>query len=144
MPVKIRPATPADAPGLMRLNIDFNGPGTQTTEGMAVALSAPSPELVLVAQQEGTSELLGFCCCLLKNSLCYGEPSGEVTEFYVDPRYRRQGIGRALLMEAINQCQARGAQEITLLTGDDNLPAQALYTAGGFTPSGELHMEWEG
>lgn len=144
MPVKIRFASPADAPALMRLNTDFNGPGTQTAEGMAASLSTSSPELVLVAQQEGTGELLGFCCCLIKCSLCYGEPSGEVTEFYIDPLYRRQGIGRALLAEAVNQCRARGAQEITLLTGGDNLPAQALYTAGGFTPSGELHMEWEG
>lgn len=139
MPIAIRMASPEDAPGLMRLNTAFNGPGTQTVEGIKAALETPGAELVLVAEAAG--EPIAFCCCQLKYSFCYGEPSGEITEFYVDPGYRRQGVGRRLLQAAIGQCKARGAGEITLLTGDDNYAAQALYASGGFAPSGELHME---
>lgn len=138
MPITIRPARPSDAPALLALNTAFNGPGSQTPEAVAEFLRSPGPELVLVAE---AAELAGFCCCLLKRSFCYAEPSAEITEFYVSPAWRRQGVGRSLLEAAVAQCKARGAVEITLLTGSDNLPAQALYRAGGFSPTGELHME---
>ncbi len=140
----IRPACPGDAPELLRLNTAFNGPGDQTIEGIEKALKDPGGERVLVAQGAKGQGLLGFCCCQLKRSFCYREPVGEITEFYVDPAFRRQGVGRALLKEALCLCRAQGAEEITLLTGGDNLPAQALYAAGGFVPSGELHMALEG
>jgi len=143
MPINIRPARPEDAPSLLRLNIEFNGPGEQTLDGVEKSLSLPGPEQVLVAEASEGNELVGFCCCLLKRSFCYREPSAEITEFYVDKSHRRQGIGRDLLKAAVALCKSCGACEITLLTGADNRAAQALYRGSGFAPSGELHMGLE-
>lgn len=134
-----RPAVPGDAPELLRLNEAFNGPGGQTLAAVESALSTPGGERVFVAQ-EGDS-LAGFCCCQVKRSFCYQEPACEVTEFFVDPPYRRQGAGRGLMAQVARLCRQLGVGEVTLLTGDDNLAAQAFYKDAGFSPSGELHME---
>lgn len=143
MSATIRAASPQDALALMQLNAAFNGPGGQTLENIRAALQRPGPEYVLVAEAEG-EELVGFCCCLLKSSFCYEAPTAEITEFFISPDYRRQGIGTRLLNTVLSLCRSRGAKEITLLTGDDNIPAQAFYKSLGFVPSGELHMEWGG
>lgn len=140
MPVIIRPARPQDAPQLLRLNEAFNGPGDQTLQGISAALEAPGPERVFVAEAGEKGNLAGFCCCLLKHSFCYREPSGEITEFFVDPPWRRQGVGRALLECAIEFCRSQGVSELTLLTGEDNFTAQAFYKSLGFGPTGEQHM----
>lgn len=140
MPITIRLARPADAAELMRLNEDFNGPSGQSLAAMEDALREPGPEVVFVAESAGAEGLAGFCCCLVKHSFCYDVPSAEITEFFVDPACRRQGVGRALLAAALEHCRAGEIYEVTLLTGEDNYPAQSLYQGLGFRPTGELHM----
>ena len=51
---------------------------------------------------------------------------------YVDPHYRKQGIGQALLKAA--QCFAleQRATKIMLQTAQDNISAQKLYEAEGY------------
>jgi ribosomal protein S18 acetylase RimI-like enzyme len=53
----------------------------------------------------------------------------EVTWLYVDPRHHRQGVGRALLRQAIAAAGSR--VEVTVLDG--NPAALALYLSEGFT-----------
>ena len=143
MPMDFRPATPSDASELLRLNAAFNGPPSQTLAATREALAHPGAERVFVAQPCQGDRLAGFCCCQLKRSFCYPEPSCEVTEFYVDPPYRRQGVGRGLMAQVFRLCQEEGAAELSLLTGGDNQAAQAFYSSLGFRPSGELHMSSE-
>lgn len=133
-----RLAVPGDAPELLRLNEAFNGPGGQTPAGVEAALSHPGEERVFVAQ--AGDRLAGFCCCQLKRSFCYTEPACEVTEFFVDPPYRRQGVGRGLMAQVARLCGQQGVSEVALLTGDDNRAAQAFYSSMGFSLSGEVHM----
>lgn len=135
-----RPASPSDAPELQRLNIAFNGPPGQTLEDTEAALAMSGSEKVFVAQMDASNVLGGFCCCQVKYSFCYSRPSVEVTEFFVDPPCRRQGLGRGLMGQVSALCQKLGAEELTLLTGGDNVTAQAFYKSLGFAPSGELHM----
>ena len=66
-----------------------------------------------------------------------------MTELYVCPAYRRQGVARQLLEAFFELCRQEGAEAVTVLTGEDNAPAQALYQRMGFAPSGEVHFEQE-
>ena len=86
-------------------------------------------------------EPAGFLCGLLKRSACYSRPSAEVTELYVCPGCRRQGVARQLLEAFLDACRQEGVEAVTVLTGEDNAPAQALYQKMGFSPSGEAHFE---
>jgi ribosomal protein S18 acetylase RimI-like enzyme len=48
------------------------------------------------------------------------------------PAYRRQGLGRAVLLECLRRMQERGMQRVSVSTGVTNLPAIRLYEGVGF------------
>lgn len=137
--LEIRAARPTDALALVALNRRFNGETGATATTVAAALLAPGGELVFVAVEGGV--LVGFCCAQVKRSMCYLEPHGEITEMYVAPQHRRQGLATGLLACAEQALAALGVREITLLTGDTNMAAQAAYEACGYVRSGEAHYE---
>lgn len=136
----IRLAVPEDGAELLRLNEEFNGPGDVNASGIAGSLAGNPQELVVVA--EGPQGLRGFVCVQVKRSFCYERPVPEITEVYVEPESRGQGLGTAMLKLAQEAYIRRyGRPEgFELLTGEDNLPARALYERLGFRPDGELHL----
>ena len=93
--VTVRPALPEDGQVLFAMNRAFNGEGVASPQEAALALAHPGSERVLLAFVAG--EPAGFLCGLLKRSACYSRPSAEVTELYVCPGCRRQGVARQLL-----------------------------------------------
>ena len=60
----------------------------------------------------------------------------HVTTFGVHPEWRRQGIGRQLLLNLIELSVAIGARRMTLEVRASNGSAQALYQAFGFEVAG--------
>ena len=48
------------------------------------------------------------------------------------PAYRRQGLGRAVLLECLRRMQARGMDRVSVSTGVSNMPAIRLYEGVGF------------
>ena len=60
--------------------------------------------------------------------------AAEVKRMYVDPAWRGQGVGRALLVTLIAGARARGYRVLRLGTLHDMTPAQALYRSLGFVP----------
>ena len=53
-------------------------------------------------------------------------------ELYVDPAYRQQGLGGALVQESDKQARERGATEIYLTTNQKNKPAQGPYRSQNY------------
>jgi len=135
--MSVRLAVPSDAPALLKLNDAFNGPGLGDAAHIEHSLCENPSKIVCVAELDG--ETVGFCCAQLVSSICYKEKCGEITELYVEPRARRQGLATALLQLAERELVSRGATELKLLTGDDNFPARALYESLGYEADGEVH-----
>jgi len=63
----------------------------------------------------------------------YATPHAELTELFVEPGYRRRGVGRALVAHAERLARERGAEELGVLTGFTNLEGQAFYRVVGYT-----------
>jgi len=59
------------------------------------------------------------------------------TSAWIDPRYRRRGLGRKLVDTAITWAAAHGADHMRLWVDDTNPAAAEFYRAIGFVPTGE-------
>jgi ribosomal protein S18 acetylase RimI-like enzyme len=87
-------------------------------------------ETVYVAELAGA--VCGFVSLRLTPYLDQDVPYAEITEVYVDPEARRHGVARALMSYAEGQAARSGATSVHLVTGADNVDAQAFYKAAGY------------
>ena len=135
----VRIATVQDAEQLEILNNEFNGEGETTLENIRASLADNKQEIVVVDETNG--ELTGFVCVQLKKSFCYNDYMPEITEVYVKPQYRRNGIARAMITYAEEFCQSHfPVHKFELLTGTETATAQSVYAKLGFAEDGELHL----
>lgn len=83
----------------------------------------------------------GLVCVQLKKSFCYDDYMPEITEVYVQPQYRCNGIARAMITYAEEYCKSHyPLHKFELLTGDENDGAQSVYAKLGYREDGELHL----
>jgi len=62
-------------------------------------------------------------------------------DFVVDPKFRRQGVGHALIQRCITWAKEKGFPGVTLETQDINVPACLLYASCGFELRGfDTHL----
>ena len=135
----VRIATVQDAEQLELLNNEFNGEGETTLDNIRNSLANNHQEVIVVDEQNG--ELTGFVCVQLKKSFCYDDYMPEITEVYVKPKYRRNGIARAMITYAEEYCKKQfPLHKFELLTGTENDGAQSVYAMLGYSEDGELHL----
>jgi ribosomal protein S18 acetylase RimI-like enzyme len=126
----IRTTTPADAGDLARMNAAFNGVSDSAAQVAARLAACADIEIAILAELDG--QVGGFACVRVVPCVLYAEPHAELTELYVEPAFRRRGLGRALIALAEQLARARGAADLLIMTGVGNAEAQALYRALGY------------
>jgi GNAT superfamily N-acetyltransferase len=126
----IRLAIPADAADLARMNAAFNGVSDSAAQIAARLVACAEIETALVAELDG--QVGGFACLRVVPCVLYAEPYAELTELYVEPEFRRRGLGRALIAYAEQLAGTRGATDLIIMTGIGNAAAQALYRTAGY------------
>ena len=126
----IRTATPADAADLARMNAAFNGVYDSAAQIAARLAACADIETAILAELDG--QVGGFACVRIVPCVLYAEPYAELTELYVEPAFRRRGLGRALIASAEQLARGRGATDLLIMTGVGNAVAQALYRAAGY------------
>jgi ribosomal protein S18 acetylase RimI-like enzyme len=62
-----------------------------------------------------------------------------LNDLYVHPECRRLGVGRALMLRAIEHARETGYGRVELATAEDNRSAQMLYEDLGFTRATGFH-----
>jgi len=131
----VRTAELEDAGVAARLLYDFN---TEYDE------PAPEPERlaerVRLLLSEGHNRILlagdppeGIAVLRFRPALWSFALECHLAELYVVPAKRGQGIGRALMEEALRLARAQGADSIDLGTSEDDTAARGLYERLGFT-----------
>jgi ribosomal protein S18 acetylase RimI-like enzyme len=85
------------------------------------------PQASFVLRNDRTKDLMGFVlACRM------GLDVGHIAQLAVAPGLQRQGVGRALLVRALDTLKDLGCQTTHLAVHRDNVGAYALYRALGF------------
>lgn len=93
----------------------------------------------IVAERDG--EVAGSCYVVIPaRDGDLGPDVAELVAIYVDPAHWRQGIGRALVAEALERASRAGALEVSLWTLCESQPAQSFYKQLGWRPDGSKQL----
>jgi GNAT superfamily N-acetyltransferase len=63
--------------------------------------------------------------------------AAHLISMWVDPVARNRGVGRKLVDAVVAWARGHGIGEVSLWVAEGNAPAEALYLASGFAPTGE-------
>ena len=131
MPLVIRSVLPNDQPAWQRLwrgycefyEAPLRDEVTQRT--WTRILDPDSGIMCLLAETGG--HVVGFAHCVVHENTWETQPVCYLEDLYVDPAWRGQGVGRALLEWLRNAMRAEGWARLYWVTHKDNRPARALY-----------------
>jgi [ribosomal protein S18]-alanine N-acetyltransferase len=124
----------------MRLMTENDLPAIQCVDEMAfvpvwqnslITLQIAFQQAGIATVAEVDNQIVGYQISTLTHM------GGHLARLAVLPEYQKRGIGRALLLDMLNQYYQRGAQIVTVNTQKDNLSSLSLYQKAGFKFSGE-------
>ncbi|MBQ4321718.1 MAG: ribosomal protein S18-alanine N-acetyltransferase [Oscillospiraceae bacterium] len=124
--MQIRKAERADLPGLVAIeDLSFSEPWSHASMASAVE----NPDIYTAVSLEGGT-VTGYVILALMGI------EAEIYNVAVHPDARRQGLGAALLQNALKKAEQEGAETVFLEVRASNAPAKALYLGHGFVPVG--------
>ncbi|MGA0608164.1 GNAT family N-acetyltransferase [Phenylobacterium sp. VNQ135] len=149
--ITLRPATAADEARLGELGAllvarhhDFDArrfiaPTADTARGYGAYLveELGKRDVVVLAAADAEGRLVGYAYGALEGMdwLALRGPAGVVYDLVVDPAEQGRGVGRRLLLAAIERLEALGAPQVVLSAAYPNAGAQRLFASVGFRPT---------
>jgi len=94
------------------------------------------PDGFLAAEFQG--RLVGYVIGVIRWGL-----TGHILAIAVDPPYRRQGVGTALVTNILDRLRAGGAKHVRLEVRKSNLSARQFYQKLGFAEQEEIPFYYE-
>ena len=129
-------ATPAHADVVGRMLCDFNtefetpGPSAGEFSMRLAGLLHRDDLIVLLTGDDDDPD--GLALLTLRLTHFFDGPLAQLEELYVRPTRRDQGIGTALLNEAIRLVRHRGGQEMHINVDEVDTAARRFYERHGF------------
>lgn len=141
--IVIRRAEESDLPAIGKLLEDLID-AMVNTEGIDTGIAVKNCERllnnasshILVAAREGTP--VGFINFTVRQTILHHSPSGLIDELVVAEEYRGKGVGRQLVLAAIEKCRELECCEVEVSTEKTNLKAGEFYKQCGFEERGML------
>jgi GNAT superfamily N-acetyltransferase len=148
--MQIRPAVMADVAALAQLA----GPVFRETYGAAIPAAILAPYLARTFTPAAFAAMLGAATTTLFVVMVDGviggyakllaapipgdaAPAVEMSTLYLDRRYQKLGLGKALMHHALRWAAAQGYSTMWLCVWQANRPALTFYQRLGFVISGE-------
>jgi ribosomal protein S18 acetylase RimI-like enzyme len=140
MPIIVREASRADLPDILRL---LAQPAMDDDHVLSLAEAErlfdrmadyPDYRIHVAIRGEG---IVGSFALLIMDKLGHqGAPSGVIEDVVVDPRCQGQGIGKAMMREALRLCGEKGCDKVALSSNLKRERAHAFYESLGFERHG--------
>ena len=118
---------------LFAQDIEFEPDYEKQKAGLEQIISNPSVGEILVMKIDGN--VVGMVSLLYSFSTALGGKVAILEDMVVAKEFRRKGLGKQLLREAIAFARQRGCLRLTLLTDFDNDAAISFYQNAGFSLS---------
>jgi ribosomal protein S18 acetylase RimI-like enzyme len=134
----IRPARAEDAVEMVRMiralaaHVGHSSRARVTAEALERTASSAEPPWRALVADPGSGSLAGLCLYSIVYSTWRGAPGLFVIDLYVDPRWRREGLGARLLQAAGKLGHAAGCRFIRLDVDAGNEGAMRFYERLGF------------
>jgi GNAT superfamily N-acetyltransferase len=133
--VEYRVAREEDLEGLLSLYRQLNPEDSSLDLGSALAIWRESASKGMTeyfaAAQDGV--LVSACCVTVVPNLTRGgRPYAIIENVITDEGRRGEGIGRRVVMMAVEYAKARGCYKVALMSGAKRAQAHAFYKAIGF------------
>jgi GNAT superfamily N-acetyltransferase len=150
-PPRVRAATSEDvagaADGVERLLVELGGerPDRGELEAATRAL-VEEPRLgALIVAESGDGRIVGVCAASWQHAIHVPGRYGTLQDLWVDPEWRSQAVGRALLEALYALAREEGLPRIEVGLPQDSFAAieatRSFYLANGFRPLGP-RMRW--
>jgi ribosomal protein S18 acetylase RimI-like enzyme len=144
----VRRATQADADSLARLRLEFRGPRAPNVESereflarctkwMGERLAPTSPWRAWTIERNGGAAGAIWMQIVekLPNPATESEVHAYITNFYVRPESRNDGVGSALLAAALSECEQLAVDSVFLWPTERS---RSLYARYGFASSDDV------
>jgi len=135
--IVIRKPKKSDLPAIRRLLAELiNAMDDTECIGMRVApgvwerLLRDARSHFLVATSGGSP--IGLIHFTTRQTVLHRSPSGMIDELIVTAQYQGKGIGKQLVLAAIERCRQLGCCEVEVSTEQTNLRARSFYRKCGF------------
>jgi ribosomal protein S18 acetylase RimI-like enzyme len=141
--ILIRKATESDLPAIGKLLAELVN-AMDDTEGVDIRVAVENYSNLLkdpgshflVAEIVGTP--VGFINFAIRQTVLHRSPSGLIDELVVAKEHEGRGIGKQLVLAAIEKCQQLGCCEVEVSTEKTNVEARKFYRKCGFEERGML------
>ena len=135
--ITVELATEADLPSIKPLLLELmdvmdNTEGfdvEQSFENCIILIKNPAHHM-LVAKDKDT--VVGFVNFTTRKTIMHPRPSGLIDELIVSRSYRGLGIGKQLILAAIQKCRELECCEVEVSTEKSNTKAKEFYLRCGF------------
>ena len=141
--ILIRTPTKSDLPAIGKLLAELIN-ATDDTEGIDIRIALKTCEDLmkdagsqfLVAEMEATP--VGFVNFTVRQTILHRGPSALIDELVVAEEYQGKGIGKQLVLAAVEKCRQLGCCEVEVSTEKTNVKARKFYKKCGFNERGTL------
>lgn len=113
----------------------------RATEAFSCLLADERLGHVWFIQDESTD--VGYVVVTLCYTMTYGGLSAVIDDFFIQPAFRGQGLGKAALAEVRDLCARSSVRAMLVTTGPDNAPALAVLRKIGFGETDHSYLTLE-
>jgi len=145
MSIRVRVATSKDLETILALmqflHPEDQNPSATTSQSVFNEILESSNFTITLA--EINAEVVGSCYInIIPNLTREARPYGVLENIVTHPEYRRQGIGRALVSDALERAKVADCYKVMLLTGGD-ADVQNFYRSCGMTSQSKTaFIQW--
>lgn len=111
---------------LFTIEVDFKPDTTKQIQGLRMLILSPETGMIKVAR-DANGLAIGMVSAQLVISTAQGAHSAWLEDMIIHEKYRGQGLGKALLNEALAWVKQKGGTRAQLLVDIENEPAVGYY-----------------